>query len=141
LTTPTLSTTFVRITQPWASLDEYVGDYLGLGGLYKLQIRRRDIGDGLEVLFQSPESQAWSLTHYEHDTFSWLQPFNEQARRARFNLAGPDISKLKFMAGTGNEDRDGSNGAIDMVCWILELGLAEDEQCLFRRTKGVVSQL
>ncbi|KAK3353876.1 putative D-aminoacylase [Lasiosphaeria hispida] len=132
-------------TQPRSSLDAYIGDYIGLGGLFKLQIRRRDIGsdtdtpgmpssdrEELEVLFQGLESQAWPLTHYEHDTFSWLQPFNEQARRARFNLAGPNMFKLKFMAGKGH--RDGSIGEIDRVCWLQEPGLSEEEQCLFRKT-------
>ncbi|KAK3375822.1 putative D-aminoacylase [Lasiosphaeria ovina] len=127
-------------TQPRPSLDEYVGDYVGLGGLFKLQVRRRrDVRGELEVLFQGLESQAWPLTHYEHDTFSWLQPFNEQARRARFNLAGPDIFKLKFMAGEGNQG--GPTGAIDRVCWMQEPGLAEEKQCLFRTTTGITSQL
>jgi len=85
------------------------------------------------MLFQGLESQAWPLTHYEHDTFSWLQPFNEQARRARFNLAGLDTFKLKFMAGKGNGD--GPKGEIDRVCWAQESGLAEEDQFLFRKSK------
>jgi len=126
-------------TQPRPSLDEYVGDYFGLGGLFKLQIRRRAGSNKLEVLFQGLESQAWPLTHYEQDTFSWLQSFNEQAKRPRFNLAGPDIFKLKFMAGNG--DKDGATSEINTVCWVQEPGLAEEEQCLFRKAKGMSSQL
>ncbi|KAK4455293.1 putative D-aminoacylase [Podospora aff. communis PSN243] len=122
-------------THPRASLDDYVGNYFGLGGLFKLQIRRRDADGELEMLFQGLESQAWPLTHYEHDTFTWLQPFNEQARRARFNFAGPDIFKLKFMAGKEN-----AGGEIDRVCWMQEPGLPEEDQCLFRSPTAAATQ-
>lgn len=108
-------------------LDNYVGSYVGFEGLFHILIRRRRGEEGLEVLFQGLESQAWSLTYYHCDTFVWIQPFNEQARRARFNLAGPDLFKLCFMAGVGGDASD-----IDRVCWMQEPGLPEKDQCFMR---------
>ena len=129
-------------TKPRPSLDAYVGDYVGLGGMFKLGIRQQNttsLGGGLEVRFQGLESQAWPLTHYEHDTFTWLQPFNGQARRARFNLAGP--GRVQTQVHGGRERRRRTVGEIDRVCWIHEPGLGEKEQYFLRQTKGMVMQL
>ncbi|KAK3933595.1 beta-lactamase/transpeptidase-like protein [Diplogelasinospora grovesii] len=132
-------------TQP-RPLDEYVGTYVGLAGLFGILIRRRRRSageEGLEVLFQGLESQAWPLTHYHFDTFTWIQPFNEQARRARFNLVGPDLFKIRFMAGEEEEEGNGKTGetVIDRVCWMQEPGLLEKDQCFLREKKELRRQL
>ena len=58
--------------------------------------------------FQGLESEKFQLTHYENDTFTWLQPRNKLSRRGRW--VGVDQShlyyKLKFcIDSSGNADR------------------------------------
>ncbi|KAF2791295.1 beta-lactamase/transpeptidase-like protein [Melanomma pulvis-pyrius CBS 109.77] len=110
-------------TQP-KPLTAYVGDYVGLGGLFKIQIRLIDDAY-LQLAFQGLDSQVFDLQHYQHDMFTWVIPFNELAKRVRFTFAGPGVYKLNFMANADSE--------IDRVCWLNEPGLPEGESCLSKQ--------
>ncbi len=78
----------------------------------------------MQVAFQGRDSQVWELAHYHHDTFTRLEDFDTQAKRARFDLAGPNLFKLIFEASQGRE--------IDRVYWLQEPGLNQKEQCVLK---------
>ncbi|KAF2753576.1 putative D-aminoacylase [Pseudovirgaria hyperparasitica] len=104
-------------------LEVYVGSYLNEEHDWVIVVRQRQAG-GLEVLFQGLESQAWLLTHYEHDTFLWMADRNEQAKRGRVTTyVQADSFKLIF---------GGAHGKIDRLYWPQEAGLALDKQCFLR---------
>lgn len=108
-------------TQP-RSLHEYEGEYVGLGGLFTLLARIQASTQEkekyfLEILFQGRESQAFPLKHYHYNSFTWLESFNDQACKARFNLGGPDVYVFTFMS----DDGQGLDGPIDRVHFVRDL--------------------
>lgn len=114
---------------PPRSRDEYVGRYRDEKRGWFIDVRVQDTApSGLEVAFQGLDSQAWALSHYEHDTFSWLASREEQARRGRmvtYPLVA-DHFKLYFQAG-----HDGS-GKIDRLLWKHEAGAPVQLQYLMK---------
>lgn len=114
--------------------EEYVGRYRDRARKWFIDIRKRDTApSGLEVVFQGLDSQAWALSHYENDTFSWLASREEQAKRGRmvtYPLVA-DHFKLYFQAGSG----DSGNGKIDRLLWKHEAGAPEDQQRLMKEFK------
>ncbi|KAF2623215.1 putative D-aminoacylase [Macroventuria anomochaeta] len=101
------------------SREEYIGRYRDEKRGWILDVRARDTApSGLEVAFQGLDSQAWALSHYEHDTFSWLASREEQAKRGRM-VTYPlvvDHFKLHFQMS------DGESGKIDRLLWKHEAG-------------------
>ena len=75
------------------------------------------------MAFQGLDSQAWALSHYEHDTFLWLASREEQAKRGRMVTypLSADHFKLTFQAD------DGGDGAINRILWKHEAGAPVDE--------------
>jgi CubicO group peptidase (beta-lactamase class C family) len=111
-------------TKPRAN-DKYVGRYSDEKRKWFVDVRTKG-ADGLEVVFQGLESQAWALSHYEHDTFLWLASREEQAKRGRmvtYPLV-PAHFKLSFQAGRG--------GTIDRLLWAHEAGVPADQQYLIK---------
>jgi CubicO group peptidase (beta-lactamase class C family) len=82
---------------PARPLDKYVGRYLNAAGTLFLQVRRND--DGLFILFEGREDEAFPLQHHQDDTFSWLQSRNELVSRARSVLQGASYYLIRFEAG------------------------------------------
>jgi CubicO group peptidase (beta-lactamase class C family) len=100
-------------------LQEYVGRYINPAHSFVVEIRKKD-EDSLQVAFQDLDSQLWSLRHYEYDTFLWLSPRDEQAKRARFTYASASVYKIIF-----NKDM---YGTVDGLFWPHEPGLPEKKQ-------------
>ncbi|KAF2184923.1 hypothetical protein K469DRAFT_708702 [Zopfia rhizophila CBS 207.26] len=111
------------------SREDYVGRYRDEKRRWVIDVRARDTApSGLEVAFQGLDSQAWALSHYENDTFSWLASREEQARRGRmvtYPLVA-DHFKLYFQADHGG------SGKIDRLLWKHE-ALAPVEQQYFMK--------
>ncbi len=66
---------------------------------------------------QGLDSEKFELKHYEHDTFTWLQPRNELSRRGRWvgGDQGPDFWKAVFGADSG--------GTISRLYWSHDTGV------------------
>lgn len=107
------------------SLEAYVGNYVGLKGLFKIEIRLHEDGH-LQVAFQGRNSQLWNLKHYHLDIFTWLEPFNVQAKRAKFNFAGPQMFKIIFEADDDDQIR--------RLYWMHEPGLAKEDQSFVKES-------
>ncbi|CEJ94113.1 hypothetical protein VHEMI09664 [[Torrubiella] hemipterigena] len=113
------------------SADEYVGRYKDSKRDWYIEVRKcgEKSSSGLEVAFQGLDSQAWSLSHYQHDTFLWLASREEQAKRGRmvtYPLVA-DHFKLTFEAGPG------SDGKIDRLLWKNEAGASLEEQYFIKQ--------
>lgn len=106
-------------------MQEYIGRYRDQRRGWLIDIRPRDTSpSGLEVVFQGLESQAWNLSHYEHDTFLWLASREEQAKRGRmvtYPLVA-DHFKLEFQA------TESSGKRIDRLLWKHEAGAPAQQQ-------------
>jgi len=81
----------------------YTGKYFNNLGNFFLQISEND--GQLEVRFQGRQSQAYKLSHYHNDVFSWYLPRNEQLKRGRWFITDPELYKVKFGGGDGKVDR------------------------------------
>ncbi|KAF4629855.1 hypothetical protein G7Y89_g8284 [Cudoniella acicularis] len=113
-------------TTPRAN-DEYIGRYRDEKRGWLVDVRAKLSSPfGLEVVFQGLDSQAWTLSHYEHDTFLWLATREEQAKRGRMVTypLSPDHFKLIFQASRG--------GKIDRLLWKHEAGAPLDQQYLVK---------
>lgn len=112
--------------------DEYVGRYCDQKRGWFIDVRPCDTAPSrLEVAFQGLDSQAWALSHYEHDTFLWLGSREEQAKRGRmvtYPLVA-DHFKLHFQAGHGG------SGKIDRLLWKHEAGAPVELQYLMKEGK------
>ncbi|KAH9882574.1 hypothetical protein J1614_000810 [Plenodomus biglobosus] len=110
--------------------EEYIGTYRDEKRGWNLVVRAQDKApSGLEVAFQGLDSQAWSLSHYENDTFLWLASREEQARRGRmvtYPLVA-DHFKLHF------ETTDGDGGKIGRLLWKHEAGAPAEQQYLIKQ--------
>ncbi|KAM5372484.1 hypothetical protein ACJZ2D_007522 [Fusarium nematophilum] len=82
---------------PSRSLSEYVGSFVGFGGVFRIEVVETE--DGLAVLFQGRETQRYQLRHHHGDTFTWLMSWNEQIKRARFIITNPAFYSIRFKAG------------------------------------------
>lgn len=111
-------------TQP-RSRDEYVGRYRDSTRGWIIDVRGQDsTASGLEVAFQGLDSQVWTLSHYEHDTFLWLACREEQAKRGRMVTypLSADHFKLHFQASNAID------GRIDRLVWKHEAGAPIEQQ-------------
>ncbi|KAI1324631.1 putative D-aminoacylase [Xylariaceae sp. FL0255] len=108
-------------------LEGYIGRYRHSKRNWILEIRPSKGGDGLEVLFQGQESQAWTLHHYEADTFTWLAGREEQAQRGRMVTYPLVASHFKLMFQGASP-----SGDIDRIVWAHEAGVPAADQCFFR---------
>ncbi|KAF4465927.1 Pyridoxal phosphate-dependent transferase major region subdomain 2 [Fusarium albosuccineum] len=117
-------------TSPPRSTEEYVGRYRDEERGWVIDVRARDTApSGLEVAFQGLDSQAWALSHHEHDTFSWLASREEQAKRGRmvtYPLVA-DHFKLHFQA---SHDDGSGKSKIDRLLWKHEAGAPAERQYL-----------
>jgi CubicO group peptidase (beta-lactamase class C family) len=111
---------------------EYIGRYRDEKRGWLIDVRAKDTApSGLEVAFQGLDSQAWALSHYEHDTFLWLASREEQAKRGRmvtYPLAA-DHFKLHFQAS------DGGTGKIARLLWKHEAGAPIEQQYFIKENK------
>ena len=62
----------------------------------------------------------WLLEHYEHDTFSWLQPRNELVRRARTVGQHASYYLIRFEGIT--------NTGISRLFWSHDSQMAQGEE-------------
>ena len=60
-------------------------------------------------------SEQFSFDHYENDTFIFLRPRNELAKRGRWVDQGAEFWKLRFQAN--------NDGQIEKVFWIHDIGV------------------
>ncbi|GES65200.1 D-aminoacylase [Aspergillus terreus] len=74
-------------------------------------------GGKLYWLLQGLETERFSLQHYEHDTFTWLQPRNELSRRGRWvgGDQGSEFWKVEFK--TSQEE------TIERLSWLHDNGV------------------
>ncbi|KAF1823289.1 putative D-aminoacylase [Dissoconium aciculare CBS 342.82] len=109
-------------------IHEYVGTYRDEKRGWSIDVRRcASSPSGMEVAFQGLDNQAWSLSHFERDTFLWLASREEQVKRGRmvtYPLVA-DHFKLHFQE---HQNR------IDRILWKHELGASEETQYLFKIT-------
>lgn len=75
-------------------LVEYQGEYWNTSGIFKIVISLHI--DSLVWAAQGLESERYLLTPYENDSFTWLQPRDEMARRGRWVDQGAEFWKLHF---------------------------------------------
>ena len=78
-------------------LESYVGTYFNFTRTVKIVVSLAK--KNLYWAAQDWDSEKYILTHYENDTFTWLQPRNELARRGRWVDQGPEFWKIKFHSG------------------------------------------
>ena len=76
------------------NLEEYIGIYINSIKTMKIEVTQRD--NKLYFALQGLESERYELTHYQHDTFTWLRSRNELARRGRFTHQEPLYYMLRF---------------------------------------------
>ncbi|KAH7143391.1 putative D-aminoacylase [Dactylonectria macrodidyma] len=118
---------------PPRSREEYVGRYRDEKRGWVIDVRARDTApSGLEVAFQGLDSQAWALSHYEHDTFSWLASREEQAKRGRMVTYPLVADHFKLHFQTGHDD---GSGKIDRLLWKHEAGAPVEQQYLMKEGK------
>lgn len=105
---------------------EYIGRYRDEQRNWIIDVRAKDNSDDMEVVFQGLESQIWTLSHYENDTFLWLASREEQIKRGRmvtYPLV-PAHFKLSFEASQGD--------MIDRLSWAHEAGVPTNQQCFLK---------
>ncbi|GMF74634.1 beta-lactamase/transpeptidase-like protein [Aspergillus flavus] len=109
--------------------EEYIGTYRDRKRGWVIVVRAQDTApSGLEVAFQGLNNQTWDLSHYQHDTFLWLAPREQQAKRGRMVTYPliPEHFQLSFQAS------DVGNGTIDRLLWKHEAGAPVEEQCFMK---------
>lgn len=94
------------------NLEDYVGTYWDAIHVVKIEISLED--GTLYWALQAFTSEKFSLDHYQHDTFTWLQPRDELAKRGRWVDQGAEFWKLRF------ESKDGQ---IEKLFWVHEIGV------------------
>ncbi|KAF1964091.1 putative D-aminoacylase [Bimuria novae-zelandiae CBS 107.79] len=103
--------------------DNYIGRYRDKERGWVIDVRAQDAApSGLEVAFQGLDSQAWYLSHHEHDTFSWLASREEQAKRGRmvtYPLVA-DHFKIHFQVD--------ASGKVASILWKHEAGAPIEQQ-------------
>jgi len=85
--------------KPDRPLSDYVGSYVGFGGIFCIDVVEGD--SGLEVLFQGRESQKYRLKHHHDETFTWFTTWNEQIEKGRFISFDPALYFIRFEAEEG----------------------------------------
>ncbi|KAH6630928.1 beta-lactamase/transpeptidase-like protein [Chaetomium sp. MPI-SDFR-AT-0129] len=97
----------------------YVGTYWDHLHIVKVVVTVE--GDQLYWALQGLESEKFRLTHYEEDTFIWLQPRNELSRRGRWVGIdqGPSFWKVEFKVGP--------YGVLDRLHWVHDNDVPADE--------------
>ncbi|KAL9611298.1 MAG: hypothetical protein Q9167_004062 [Letrouitia subvulpina] len=94
-------------------LEEYVGIYWDAIHVVKIEVSLED--GTLHWALQGLPSEKFSLNHYEDDTFTWLKPRNELAKRVRWVDQGAEFWKLRFEAG--------NDGQIERLFWVHDIGV------------------
>ena len=94
-------------SNPSFPLEAYVGKYHN--NITSFWIEICQVGDGLTMAFMGLEPETYELRHYHYDTFTWIMPFNEAARRGRFvHYYTADHFLIKF---------EGTERGIDRFLW------------------------
>ena len=94
-------------------LAEYVGTYWDPVHVFKIEVSLEE--RILYWSFQGLESENFPLDHYEQDTFTWLQPRNELAKRGRWIDQGAPFWKAEFQAN--------DSGSISRLMWVHDVGV------------------
>lgn len=79
--------------------------------------------DGLRFSMKGDRRYVYKLSHFHHETFSWIMSRDELVQLGRFPNNFPDMYLLKFAAG---------DDAVNGLCWHNDRGIAEGE--FFKRT-------
>jgi CubicO group peptidase (beta-lactamase class C family) len=96
--------------RPHKLLESYVGTYVDESRVFSVVVTLKE--GVLFWAFQGLDSERYKLTHYDGDTFTWLQPRNDLSRRGRWVLGNdndPSFWKIEF-----GVDRHGS---VNRVLW------------------------
>lgn len=104
---------------PQRKLHEYIGNYVGFGGVLNIKILERE--GGLDILFQGRESQKFALTHHHRDTFTWFMTWDEQIKRARFISYQPSLYSVDFLS------RWESSEGITALRWVHDGAMADGD--------------
>ena len=102
---------------PQRSLSDYVGSYVGIGGLYQINVVENE--GNLDVVFQGRKSQKYPMRHHHKDTFTWFMTWNEQIKRARFLSFQPSLYFIHFGSISGKQ--------VDTLTWMPDPSIAEIE--------------
>jgi CubicO group peptidase (beta-lactamase class C family) len=104
--------------------EDYIGRYRDKERGWVIDVRTQDAApSGLEIAFQGLDSQAWHLSHHEHNTFSWLASREEQAKRGRmvtYPLVA-DHFKIIFQVDASSK--------VASILWKHEAGAPIEQQC------------
>ncbi|KAK3984501.1 beta-lactamase/transpeptidase-like protein [Cladorrhinum sp. PSN332] len=109
---------------PPRPLRDFVGRYVGFGGVYEIKIVETDDG-GLDMLLQGRESQRYRLLHHHEHTFTWFMTFNEQIKKARFISYLPDPFFITFKAEPGP--------MITAIKWVHDVAGRPEGEILIRQ--------
>ncbi|KAI1127107.1 beta-lactamase/transpeptidase-like protein [Nemania abortiva] len=99
-------------------LSEYGGTYICDGKFFKITMLASDTY--LEMKFQDLEDEVYYLKHYEHDTFSWLQPRDYFVSRGRWILQHPDYYLIRFCSHEATNQ-------IDRLVWVNDPGVPQGQ--------------
>ena len=106
------------------SLENYVGVYWNSSRTVKIVVTREKT---LYWAIQGLEAEKFPLSHYEDDTFIWLQSRNELASRGRWVDQPAMFWRLRF--------RCGENGYLSILNWAHDAELPEGEDFFKEETK------
>ncbi|KAG5746964.1 hypothetical protein H9Q70_010361 [Fusarium xylarioides] len=99
-----------RIVEPHRPLQSYIGRYVGESRVFSVVVTVKE--GVLFWAFQGLDSERYKLTHYDGDSFTWLQPRNDLSRRGRWVLGNdndPSFWKVEF----GVDE----HGSVKRVLW------------------------
>lgn len=102
---------------PLRDLSDYVGSYFNVVKDWHMELWVEE--DKLYMCHQNDWSQAYQLTHYNYDTFSWLLTRDETVRRGLFPVTMAEYYLLAFGRG--------ETGQIDHVIWKHDPSVPEGE--------------
>ena len=105
-------------------LKEYTGSYLNTNGTFIISVALKE--DSLQMSFQARKDETFSLKHYQHDSFCWLESRNELVSRGRWVLQPADYYIFRFAAD--NDDK-----TIDRFFWANDPEVPNGEE--FQRKK------
>ncbi|KAI9888222.1 MAG: hypothetical protein M1814_000953 [Vezdaea aestivalis] len=99
--------------------DEYVGTYWDDIHVFKIVVTQEN--GSLYWALQGLDSEKFLLNHYEDDSFTWLAPRNELAKRGRWigGDQGVEFWKADFKAN--------DKGVIDKLYWAHDNGIPQVE--------------
>ncbi|KAF4417574.1 Zn(II)2Cys6 transcriptional activator [Fusarium acutatum] len=86
-----------RTIKPHRPLESYKGRYVDENRVFSVVVTAKE--GVLFWAFQGLDSERYKLTHYDGDTFTWLQPRNDLSRRGRWVLGNdndPSFWKIEF---------------------------------------------